>query len=458
MFREVKTIQECFQMPTILELREKRGGAVKQARAVLEKAQTEKREMSGDESAQFDKWMKESDDLKVQIDSIEAGEKRSKALADAEKELETRTEPKTRGDQPTNQTIDREQVDAEYARWSLRSGERREIHLVGKRSAPEYRAAFKKFIVAGSTAGLEVGKGVGGELEERDLQADLDTQGGYILPPMQQVAALIKAVDDAVQIRQFATVMQLRGAQSLGAPSLDSDPADPDWTSEIATGTNDTAMSFGRRELSPSPLAKRIKVSRKLLRLAPAVEQLVMSRLAYKFGVAEERNFLLGSGANQPLGMFTASANGIPTSRDVTTGTTSAVTADGLIETKFALKAAYWARARWLFHRTTLKQIRLLKDAQNQYLWQPGLTANTPDTILDSPYIVSEFAPSTYTTGQYVTLYGDMSFYWIAESLAMEVQRLDQLYAEANQVGFIGRMELDGMPVLAEAFVRGKLA
>lgn len=445
-------------MATVLELRENRGKAVKNARDILEKAQAEKREMSGDESTQFDQWMKESDTIKAQIDSMEGAERRSKALADAEKELETRSERKTVGDAPTNSSVDREKVDLEYARWSLAGGERREIHLSGKRSTPEYRASWRKFLAAGVATGLQLGTGGTENAETRDLQADLDPVGGYVLPPMQQVANLIKAVDDQVFVRQFATVMQLNAAQSLGAPSLDNDPSDPDWTSEIATGTPDTAMSFGRRELNPSPLAKRIKISRKLLRLAPGIESLVMNRLAYKFAIAQERNFLLGSGANQPLGVFTASANGIPTSRDVTAGSTSAVTADGLIETKFALKAAYWSRARWMMHRTTLKQVRLLKDSTNQYLWQPGLASGEVDRILDMPYMISEYAPATYTTGQYVTILGDFSYYWIAESLAMEVQRLDQLYAEANQVGFIGRMELDGMPVLSEAFVRGKLA
>ena len=39
----------------------------------------------------------------------------------------------------------------------------------------------------------------------------------------------------------------------------------------------------------------------------------------------------------------------------------------------------------------------------------------------------------------------------------MQVQRLVELYAETNQTGMIGRMESDGMPVLAEAFVRVQL-
>ena len=53
---------------------------------------------------------------------------------------------------------------------------------------------------------------------------------------------------------------------------------------------------------------------------------------------------------------------------------------------------------------------------------------------------------------------GDWSFYWIADALNMAIQRLDELYAETNQTGYIARRELDAMPVLAEAFIRVKLA
>jgi HK97 family phage major capsid protein len=62
------------------------------------------------------------------------------------------------------------------------------------------------------------------------------------------------------------------------------------------------------------------------------------------------------------------------------------------------------------------------------------------------------------TTGNYVGILGDFSYYWIADALDMQVQRLVELYAATNQVGFIARREVDGMPVLEEAFVRVKLA
>ena len=44
--------------------------------------------------------------------------------------------------------------------------------------------------------------------------------------------------------------------------------------------------------------------------------------------------------------------------------------------------------------------------------------------------ITSEWAPSTFTTGQYVGLLGDFRHYWIADALSMQIQRLNELYAK----------------------------
>ncbi len=298
-----------------------------------------------------------------------------------------------------------------------------------------------------------------GMQELRALAADVAITGGYLVAPLQMTMDLIQAVDDLVFIRQAATKHVVTNADGVGMPSLDADPADSDWTAEIATGSEDSTMAFGRRELKPYPLAKRIKMSNKLLRAsAMNVEGLVRTRLAYKFAVTEEKAFLTGNGANQPLGVFTASNDGIPTSRDVVTGSTTNFTMDGIYDAKYALKGAYWNRpsTAWGFHRDALKLIAKLKDSQNRYLWEPSQQVGQPDRLIGTPVFMSEFFPNTFTTGLYVGMLADWSYYHIADALSMSVQRLGELYAETNQIGFIGRMELDGMPVLGEAFVRIK--
>ena len=124
-------------------------------------------------------------------------------------------------------------------------------------------------------------------------------------------------------MRGKATKYRVATAASLGVVTLDTDLDDADWTTELATGGEDNALKFGRRELHPNPVAKRIKISNKLLRSAVmSIEGIVNDRMGYKFGVTQEKAFLTGSGAKQPLGVFTASAAGISTGRDVSTGNT----------------------------------------------------------------------------------------------------------------------------------------
>lgn len=325
-----------------------------------------------------------------------------------------------------------------------------------KEIATKQMSIFREYLKWGekSTAYIK------GATELKGLQADLDTSGGYLVMPMMVVNEFIKFVDNAVSMRGLCTVFTMPNAESIGAPSLDTDLNDADWTTELQTGQIDNAMRFGRRALTPHPFAKRVKLSNTLIRKSMMdPDALLRARLAYKFAVTEELGFLLGSGAGQALGVFTASAQGIDTSRDVSTSnTTSSPTADGLIEAKHSLKTPYWNDATWLFHRDVFKKIRLLKDGNGQYLWQAGISGGVPSTILDNPYVLSEYAPNTFTTGQYVGIIGDFKKYWIVDSLAMSVRRVDELYAETDEVGFIGRAEADGMPILAESFIRVKLA
>lgn len=400
-------------------LRTTRGQHVTAMRGLLDRAAAENRDLSAEEQVEYTGFDAEQEKLGS---SIQREEKQA--------ELDAK--------------MSRAVTDAEPLAVAGGKGPDR-----GPRATTEYRSAFERFLREGTVAGPLAA-----------LQADNDAAGGFMLTPLLMVDNFIQAVDDLLFIRTLATKLPVTSAGSLGAPSLDADPADADWTSEIATGNEDSTMALGRRELHPHPLAKLIKVSRKLIRLtAGGAESLVTRRLAYKFAVSEEKAFLTGDGASKPLGLFMAHASGIPTTRDVATGNTAtAIGADNLIDVKYSLKAPYQAKASWIFHRDAVKQIRKLKDTTNQYLWQPSLDAGTPDRILDRPFYMSEYAPNTFTTGKYVGLLGDISYYSIADSLTLEVQRLAELYAATNQIGFIGRQELDGMPVLGEAFARVTLA
>lgn len=317
------------------------------------------------------------------------------------------------------------------------------------------------------TKALSRGMNALNEAELKDLSATTDAEGGYLVAPASVLNQFIKFVDDEVVIRQLATVWPLDVGTELVAPSWDTDPADADWTAEVASISRDTAARTGQRSLKPNMLAKELLLSRRLINQSRInIEQVVRERLAYKTAIAEEKGFMTGNGAQQPLGLFVASTQGITTARDVTAAAATSFNADNILDTKHALKASYWGRpgTRWIYHRDTVARIRKLKDGNGNYLWAPGLgpgggmTGGLPNTIVEVPYLVSEYAPNTFTTGQYVGLIGDLSYYWIADAMRLEIQVLYELYAKTSQVGYISRAECDGMPVLAEAFARLKLA
>lgn len=397
----------------IMEMRNQRATLVAEARAVIDKAAEEKRELGAEEKQKYDKIHDDARQLKENIER-------------EERQLAIESELRDFAGKPAPQNP--------------------QVETVDKRTT-----AFRNYLQTG--AGLD---------EARALANDVNTEGGFLSAPEQFIAELIKGIDNQVLVKKYARVIPVTTSDSLGIPTLASDVSDPDWTTEIGTIQEDTDLAFGKRELKPQQLTKLVKVSMKLLRTsAIPVEALVMERLAYKFAVATENAFLNGNGTNGALGVFTASAKGIPTSRDISKGNTStAITADGLIAAKYALKQQYRVRnsVRWLFHRDAVAEIAMLKDANGQYIWRPGIENGQPDKLLNIPIDESEYAPSAFVSGAYVGILADWAYYWIAELHGLEMQRLNEHFALNSQIGFIGRGYWDGMPVLPEAFARVTLA
>ena len=312
--------------------------------------------------------------------------------------------------------------------------------------AVEAKAAYSKF--------LKLGLSRLAATELKALSAGDDQAGGYISVPDQHRDELITKQREMSAMRRIARVLPPIPGGSSVTPSEENDLSDAEWTTEIKTGNADTVKPFGRRVLTPHPLAKRIKVSRTLMRSARFdMEAWVNDRMAYKFAVPEENAFINGSGAAQPLGLLNTS--GLPV---FTTAGSLAVTGDDVINCVYSLPARYAPGATILCNRAFIRKVRLLKGTDNNYLWQPGLQGGSPSRILDTPYEVSDRfddgldANDAWEASAKIAVIGDFQYYWIVDSLNFTLQRVDELYAETNEVGFIGRKEADGQAVLAEAF------
>lgn len=286
-----------------------------------------------------------------------------------------------------------------------------------------------------------------------------DEQAGSLTAPMEFRDQLIKGLDNMLIIRTLANVLPPIGkAQSLGFPQRVTEATDAEWVGEVATAPEETTLSFGRREFKPNRMAKLLKVSETLVSHSSMAQRTLLDEMAYRIGATLENAYMTGDGNNKPLGLFTASANGIPTSRDIDEGNTAtAVTFDGLISAKYALKQQYLANAQWITHRDLAKMLAKIKDSDGQYIWQPSVALGAPDLLLGLPVNMSEYAPNTYTAGQYAALLGNYKYYWIADADVLTVKVLKELYATNNMIGYLLNYFGDGAPVLGEAFARVKL-
>ena len=128
----------------------------------------------------------------------------------------------------------------------------------------------------------------------------------------------------------------------------------------------------------------------------------------------------------------------------------TAITFDDVIDLYHSLRIPYRRKAVWLLNDSTIKALRKVKDNNGNYIWQPSVTAGTPDTILNRPCYSTSFAPEL-AAGNRPMLFGDFSYYWIADRESRSFKRLNELYAANGQIGFLASQRVDGMLMLKEA-------
>ena len=284
--------------------------------------------------------------------------------------------------------------------------------------------------------------------------------GGAAIAPEEFYKEIEKEVEKEALLYARVEKIPVTGAGSLGLPYEETDASAAAWTDEVPANdiSADTSWKFGKRELHPSDLTKLIKVSKKLLAASAfSMDELARNKISEKLVAAFESAIVSGDGSGKPLGIFTASNDGIPTSRDVATATALTIAADDLVNVYMKLRPAYRRKAVWIMNTAFLADIMKLKDKNGQYLWHESIRAGEPSTLLGLPVLESEYAPSTKTGGSYALALADLSHYKFAYWKGLDVTIANELFAGKNQVGFFGHTLADGMPTLPAAFARLKL-
>lgn len=390
-------------MNKILEMRQKRAELWDAAKAFLDAHTDADGMLSAEDSATYDKM--EADVIKMgkEIERLE----RQDAL-DREMNAPTSTPIRTR---PTSQMEDKQ-----------------------GRASDDYKKAFWD-MVRSSRSNVII----------RDaLQVGTDSEGGFLVPDEFEHTLIEGLMDENIMRGLVHVITTSSGDRKI--PIVTS-RGSASWIEEEAHYP-ESDDAFGQISLSAHKVGCMIRISEELLHdSAFDMSAFITHEFARRVGAAEEEAIISGDGNHKPTGLLHAT---LGAENGVTAASSTAITADELIDLQHSLKASYRRKASFIMNDATIKLIRKLKDGNGQFLWQPGLMYGQPDTLLNQKVLTSNYMPLA-AAGNKAILYGDYSYYWLADREGRSMQRLNELYAETGQIGFRITQRVDGRLVLPEA-------
>jgi HK97 family phage major capsid protein len=293
--------------------------------------------------------------------------------------------------------------------------------------------------------------------EYKTLYAGNETLGGYYLAPSTMSSEIIKQVILQSPVRSIARGVTI-GTQSYKAAKRTGTFA-ATRVGELGTRSETTGYTTGLVEINAPEMFAEVHLSTQLIEdQFFDIEGEMALEFSEQFAVKEGTEFVNGTGASNQ-------AEGFMTNASVTSGVSGTAAtiadangqADGLITLFYTnLKTAYAKNATWVMNRQTLGSVRKLKDSQKQYIWQPGVASNVPNTILGAPYLELPDMPNE-GANTYPIAVGDFyKAYRIIDRVQMQVLRDPYTLSNVGQILYRARKRVGGGVVLAEAITKLK--
>ncbi len=272
--------------------------------------------------------------------------------------------------------------------------------------AGEHKAAFETYMRRGDAAQLL-------RIEEKALSSGSGPDGGYLAHDELE-STVTRMLSEASPVRAVASVRRI-SAGTYRKPFATSRPASG-WVSETAarpqTDTPALAeLTFPAMELYAMPAATQTLLDD----AAVDIGQWLAGEIIDAFAAQETDAFINGDGATRPRGLL-----GVPTVDEaswswgslgwIKTGADGALPAtnasDPLVDLVYALKSGYRQNATWMMNRRTQAEIRKLKDAEGNYIWQPAASAQARPTLMGFSVTEVEQMPDM-ATGAHAIAFGD---------------------------------------------------
>jgi len=392
----------------ILELRKRRKKLWEEARAFREgkEKESEDGKLSAEDARAYQKRLDEVDDLTAQIEADE-------------KELATE-------ERMTEDEVRRKEASPDGSLEKHRE---------------KHREAFRTWLVRGSAALSEEQRTILTEKRTDEFQSFANDEGGYTVPD-EMYEGIIEALKAYAAVRNTRVrVLTTSDGRLLQIPTGD-DTSNKGEILDPNAQVNEQRATFGSKDLEAFTYSsKMIRVPFQLIQDSIIdMEQHLRDVLAERLARILNEHWSTGSGSGQPEGIVTGSAEGKEAAA------VDAITYDELIDLIHSVDPAYRQNAEFMFHDSTLKALKKLKDDQDRPLWTPGLAFREPDTINGYRYTVNNSMAEMEADSKPI-VFGDFSYYWVRDVQGTMMMRLVERYADFGQVAFLGFQRHGGVLV-----------
>lgn len=281
-----------------------------------------------------------------------------------------------------------------------------------------------------------------------NLGTQVPSEGGFLAPdePSNQLLLALKAYGG---MREAASQMSTATGNTIPFPTTDTTAAKATIVGENTSVPTAAARSFGIVNIGAYKYSSGyIAIPWELIQDSLInIEAEVIRGLAECMYRGQNAHFTTGTGVGQPCGIVTRAGLG----QTGATGQATSVLFDDLIELEHSIDPAYRALGcRWMFHDTTLKSLKKLKDGHGMPIWLPDYTAKEPATIMSYPYTINQDMPVMAASAKSV-LFGNFWRYRIRDVMGYMLFRMtDSYFTLQGQVGFVAFMRCDGDLISAD--------
>lgn len=367
---------------------EQRQRAWDAAKALLDTAAAEKRDLTSEEEASYSKMNEELNDRAARIEALKADVVREAKIEAATRDL---------------------------------------VGQVRTEKAQTFDADVIRSMARGETRGYT--------FEQRDV---VKTSTGAPVPTSfyNQVIEQARLVGPMLET---STTLRTAGGENLQIPSQ------AGWSTAAITGEG-TAISESDPTfnsfitLSAYKYSFLVQLSRELIEDSGVdILAFLAVQTGNALGFKVNNDLTVGSGSSQPNGIVTAAASAV-------TGTASGptFTADNLIDLAYSLDGA--ARrlpgVGWMMNTSSLGVVRKLKDNNGAYIFSPAL-ADGNDRVLSYPVFENPAMASNASATKSV-IFGHLPSYYVRMAGGLRLDRSDDYAFNADLVTFRASMRVDG--------------